>query len=217
MTISNMSFADAIEARRSYYNITNESTLTNEQLEQLVADAIKYTPSSFNSQTSRAVLVTGEKNKALWNAVWEAHKANLKEEEIPVYEDKFKNSYSAGYGTIVFYEDQDAIDGFVKNFPIVQWTIKDWVQTSNGMAQFIAWTALASHGMGGNLQHYGQFGPANAEAINKNLGVPSGWKIPLAMLAFGVPADINAPGNPAFPKTFQPLVDGETGRVLVRH
>ncbi|GMK58729.1 hypothetical protein CspeluHIS016_0601710 [Cutaneotrichosporon spelunceum] len=217
MTITNMSFRDAIEARRSYYNITDESTLSNEQLEELVADAIKYTPSSFNSQTSRAVLVTGEKNKALWNAVWEAHKPNLKVEELPVYEDKFKNSYAAGYGTIVFYEDQDAIDSFVKNFPIVQWTIKDWVQNSNGMAQYIAWTALAANGMGANLQHYGQYSPVNADAINKHLDVPSGWKVPIAMLAFGVPSDINAPGNPAYAKTFEPLVDGETGRVLVRH
>lgn len=200
------------QARRSYYNITNQSTISDEQLEQLVADAIKHTPSSFNSQTSRAVLVTGEKNKQLWSALWEAHKANLKPEEVPIYQDKFDNAYSAGYGTIVFYEDQDAIDTFVANFPMVQWTIKDWSQTTNGMAQYIAWTALATHGLGANLQHFGQFGPANAEAINKFLAVPSGWKVPLALMPFGVPS--GGPGNPAHPKTFQPLI-GE--RVLVRN
>lgn len=216
-----------IQARRTYYNITNKSTISDAELEELVANAIKHTPSSFNSQTSRAVLVTGEKNKQLWNAIWEAHKANFQSpEEEAGYKAKFENSYSSGYGTVVvstldlmrhlltlqFYEDQDAIDEFVKNFPIVQWTIKDWVQTTNGMAQYITWTALATKGMGANLQHYGQYGPANAEAINKFLGVPSGWKIPLALMPFGVAS--GAPGNPAHPKEFKPLV-GE--RVLVRN
>lgn len=204
------SFYQAIEKRRTYYNLTNKSTLSDAELKTLVETSIKYTPSSYNSQSSRAVLVIGEKNQQLWDAIWAAHVQITPPELKETFEGKFKNAYKAGYGTVVFFEDQAAIDQLVKNQPPVAPLAETWSETTTGMAQYIVWTALAQAGLGANLQHYSQFTPDNAKAVTDFLGVPATWK-PKAQMPFGVPADANAPGVAEWPKTFQPLEE----RVLV--
>lgn len=56
--------------------LSDKSTLSNEQLTELVARAVKYAPTSFNMQQNRAIIVTGEKHRQLWDLVVEAQKAN---------------------------------------------------------------------------------------------------------------------------------------------
>lgn len=192
------------QARRSYYNLTDKSTLSDKQLQELVENAIKFAPSAFNSQTSRAVLVLGAKHKELWTAIWNSHKVNLQTpEEEAMYRGKF-DGFEGAYGTVCFFEDQDAIDAFVAKVPMVKMTMPAWSANTSGMVQFIVWSGLAADGMGANLQHYGQYTPQNHETINDFLGVPKAW-IPTAQMPFGVPS--GEPGNPARPKTFLPLED----------
>jgi predicted oxidoreductase (fatty acid repression mutant protein) len=54
--------------------------------------------------------------------------------------------------------------------------------------------------MGASLQHYAGFGPAQAAAVTKALGVPAEWSC-TAMMPFGVPA------GETYPKTFAPIED----------
>jgi predicted oxidoreductase (fatty acid repression mutant protein) len=59
------------QARRSYYALTPKSTLSDAELEALVKRAVKFTPTSFNMQHTRAVLVTGEMNQKVWDTIKE--------------------------------------------------------------------------------------------------------------------------------------------------
>ena len=46
-------FFEAVKGRRTVYTITPESTIPDEKIEAIIAEAVKHAPSSFNSQSSR--------------------------------------------------------------------------------------------------------------------------------------------------------------------
>lgn len=61
---SNTSFIEAIQNRRSIYPLTNKSPIPDSRVQELVTEAIKHVPSSFNSQSTRiVVLFNGEHEK----------------------------------------------------------------------------------------------------------------------------------------------------------
>ena len=87
------------ETRRTHYQLTNESTVPDARIKELVAHTIKHVPSSFNSQTTRLVVVLKEKHEELWDAVMEIYKLQL-----PA--DKFEHAkgrmvgFRKAYGTV---------------------------------------------------------------------------------------------------------------------
>lgn len=71
---SNMSdaYLAAVATRRTNYAITAKSSVSDEKLEAIVKQAVLHSPTSFNTQSSRAVLVLGAENTKLWNLVSES-------------------------------------------------------------------------------------------------------------------------------------------------
>ena len=57
--------------RRTYYSLSDKSTLSDAQLHALLTRAVKHSPNAFNMQQTRVVLVTGTKHKAVWEMVKE--------------------------------------------------------------------------------------------------------------------------------------------------
>jgi uncharacterized protein len=74
----------------------------------------------------------------------------------------------------------------------------DWYEHSNGMHQFIAWTALSAEGLGCNLQHYQAF--INSQ-VHATWNVPETWGL-RAQLVFGTPT---GPPRGGVDKEFAPL------------
>ena len=62
-------FAEALEHRRSYYSIGNDSPVLDEEVVHIVRTAVKNVPSAFNSQSTRIVLLLGDEHKKLWDIV----------------------------------------------------------------------------------------------------------------------------------------------------
>lgn len=65
------SFEEALKHRRTYYSITNQSPVSDEEIERIVNLAVTHVPSAFNSQSTRVVLLLGENHKKLWHIVKE--------------------------------------------------------------------------------------------------------------------------------------------------
>ena len=92
-------FLSITESRRTYYQLTNESTISDARIKELVTHTIKHVPSSFNSQTTRMVVVLKEKHEELWDAIMEIYKVQL-----PA--DKFEHAkgrmvgFRKAYGTV---------------------------------------------------------------------------------------------------------------------
>ena len=182
-----MEFNEAIKTRRTRYSIDSSATVSDSKIEKLVRDAVKYAPSAFHSQSSRAILLLGVNHSKLWAIVKEILRTKVSAENFPTTEAKI-DSFAAGHGTILYYEDmdvikkmQEAVPPYAENFPV-------WSMQSAGMLQYAVWTALATEGMGASLQHYN---PIIDDEVAQVFGVPKSWKL-IAQMPFGSPT-----GDPA--------------------
>ncbi len=178
-----MEFYEAMRARRSRYDITDASPISDQRIEQILSDLITHTPSAFHSQSSRAALLLGANHKRLWNIVRETLKAVVPAESFAPTEAKLA-SFEAGHGSILYFEDMDTVKRLQSEFPSYAENFPIWSMQSAGMLQFAVWTALSTEGLGASLQHYN---PLIDEAVHSEFAIPQSWKL-LAQMPFGTPA-----------------------------
>ncbi|WP_090735383.1 nitroreductase family protein [Paenibacillus sp. Mc5Re-14] len=188
-------FFTALKDRRSYYGISKEQVISDQRIQEIVEEAVKYTPTSFNSQTSRAVVLLGEHHDKLWNITEDILR------EVVGNEEQFKstaekmNGFRSGYGTVLFFEDNNVIVGLQQQFEAYADNFPIWANQSNGMLQLVVWTALEQEGLGASLQHYN---PLIDEKVKNEWNIPEHWKL-IAEMPFGKPTF--QPGD----KEFQPI------------
>ena len=187
-------FYEAVEGRRSYYEINKEKLVSDERIQEVIEHAVKYTPSAFNSQTARAVLLLGKHHTKLWDITKEALRKIVPADELPATEEKI-NSFSAGYGTVLFFEDQGIVEYLQNEFPLYKDNFPIWSLESSGMHQYNVWVSLELEGYGASLQHYNELIEAE---VKKEWNLASSWKL-RAQMPFGKP--IAHPGE----KEFKPL------------
>ncbi|WP_042161532.1 nitroreductase family protein [Paenibacillus gorillae] len=191
---SKQDFLSAIAARRSIYGISKERIVSEERIEEVIAYAVKHTPSSFNSQTARVVVLFGEQQDKLWNIVTETLRAIVPADQFEATQSRM-NTLSAGYGTVLFFEDQDVIKGLQEQFSSYKDNFPIWSNQSNGMLQLVIWTALEQEGLGASLQHYN---PLIDAEVTKEWNLPASWQL-VAQMPFGKPV-----ADPSV-KEFQPV------------
>ncbi|WP_286834342.1 MULTISPECIES: nitroreductase family protein [Acinetobacter] len=182
-----MAFLDQIKQRRSIYAIGNNVSLDQTEVENTIKEAVRHSPSSFNSQTSRVVILFGESHQNFWNIVRDTLKKIVPADAFEGTNNKI-NSFAAGYGTALFYEDQEIVKGLQAQFPLYADNFPVWSEHSSAIAQFATWTALAEKNIGASLQHYN---PIIDDEVAIAFDVPSNWKL-RAQLVFG---SIEAPAG----------------------
>jgi len=175
-------FYQAVAERRSRYSISPKTTIEQDKILEIIEYAIKNAPSAFNSQSQRVVVTFGEHHKKVWEIAKNILKGMLPAEAYKTTEEKL-NSFQAGYGTVLYFEDQATVEGLQKQFPTYSANFPVWSQHASGMLQYIIWTAFAAEGLGATLQHYS---PLIDEQVAKAFDVPSSWKL-IAQMPFGVP------------------------------
>jgi len=173
-------FFEAIENRRSIYALGKVKTLSEDRIREIVEFAIKHTPSPFNSQSGRVVILFGKQSTKFWDFTKAALKNIVPTEAFKTTEEKIA-SFDAGYGTILFFEDQDIVDGLSEKFAAFKDKFPLWSLQSNGMLEFAVWTALESEGLGASLQHYNPLVDAD---VVKEWKIPTSWKL-VAEMPFG--------------------------------
>lgn len=171
---------ELLKKRRSQYALTKNLPLSESYIISIIKDAVKQSPSSFNSQSSRVIITFGERSNTIWEITKEALRNRLDEERFPATEARI-NSFAAGAGTILFYEDQNAVKNLQEQFPSYKDGFPVWSEQAAGMAQLAVWTALAEVNIGASLQHYN---PLIDEALAKEFDVPSTWLL-RAQMPFG--------------------------------
>ncbi|MBR2566188.1 MAG: nitroreductase family protein [Paenibacillus sp.] len=188
-------FFDALKNRRSYYGISKESTISDAKIQEIVEEAVKYTPTAFNSQTSRAVVLLGEQHDRLWNHTEEILREVVGNEEAFQSTAEKMAGFRNGYGTVLFFEDNNVIAQLQQNFAAYADNFPIWANQSNGMLQLVIWTALEQEGLGASLQHYN---PLIDEKVKQEWNIPENWRL-IAQMPFGKPTA--TPGE----KEFQPI------------
>lgn len=94
-----LSFVDAARLRRSAYQLTSKSPISDDRIQELATEAIKHVPSSFNSQSTRLVVLLNEEHQQFWEFVKEVLKPQVPEDQFPATEQKL-DSFKAGHGTV---------------------------------------------------------------------------------------------------------------------
>ena len=113
-------FSEALKNRRTYYSITDQSPIPDQEIECIINLAVRHVPSAFNSQSTRVVLLLGKSHKKLWNIVKDALRKIVPGEAFAKTEEKIDNSFACGYGTVLFFEDQKVVKGLQEAFPSYQ-------------------------------------------------------------------------------------------------
>ncbi|MFE8103297.1 nitroreductase family protein [Brenneria goodwinii] len=194
-------FLQSIKNRRSIYAIGKTLPISEDRVISLVTEAVKQSPSSFNSQSSRVVILFGEQHEKLWDIVKQQLKKIVPEEAFAPTEKKLA-SFAAGAGTVLFFEDTKVIEDLQQKFALYADNFPVWSEHSTGIAQFSVWSALAQEKVGASLQHYN---PLIDDDVKKQWQLSASWKL-RAQMPFG------SIEQPAGEKTYIP--DEERFRIF---
>lgn len=183
------------ETRRSIYMLNDQLPVSKDEVVKLVEHAVLHTPSSFNSQSSRLVVLFGEDHQKLWQITEDLLRVMVNDDE------KFKSTadkmamFKAGAGTILYFEDQSVVKGLQEQFPLYAHNFPVWAEHTSAMHQYAIWNALAALNIGANLQHYNG---VIDEKVAETWNIDSNWKLIAQMVFGGIAA-------PAGEKTFEPI------------
>jgi len=178
--------------RRTQYALGKNLPISEAELESLVHEAMRLAPSSFNSQSSRALILFGAASEKLWKNITKEILRPMVPADAWDSTDAKMDSFAAGAGTVLFFEDQDVVKNMQEQYPLYSDYFPIFSEHSAGMAQFAVWTALAEAGVGASLQHYM---PLIDDAVAQEWQVSTSWKL-RAQMPFGANA------QPIAEKTF---------------
>lgn len=169
------------DERRSVYSLSNESTIPDSKIEDIVKKVLLTTPSAFNTQSSRIVILHQDNHRKLWDIVFEIIMPLAPENARAGLEAKIKG-FRGSYATILFFEDPSSYD-HLSSFKMYADKFGSWRDQTSGMHQLLVWTALEAEGLGANLQHYN---PAVDDKIKKKFDLDAGWTL-IAQMVIGKP------------------------------
>ena len=183
------------EKRRSIYALSDNLPVSKDEVVDLVKHAILHTPSAFNSQSPRIVVLFGEDHNKLWDITEETLKVIVNDDEkFQGTKDKIAG-FRAGAGTIMFFKDKGVVRNMQEAAPLYADKFPIWAHQTSAMHQYVIWTALASLNIGANLQHYN---PVIDQRVADEWNIADDWELN-AQMVFG------AIEQPAGEKEFQPL------------
>lgn len=168
-------YLNTFKNRRTIYDLKPElpAGISIEDVQVTVQSVIAETPTAFNSQCNRALILIGESHKQLWNDVINSMTDNSGKKRPTSARDE-------AYGTVVFFTDEKVTKQLQTDFSAFADAFPGCATQSSGGAQITAWAAVESLGLGGHLQHY------NA-VVKESLGgkIPTDWNV-MSQLCFGV-------------------------------
>lgn len=174
-------FKEALMHRRSIYALSNELQDFDNIVTDIIKTALDHTPSPYNAQSVRMVLLLGEHHRKFWDIVKETLSKMVNPEQFLKTSGKIEKSFASGYGTILFFDDQDVIDNLKTKFPSYSDNFDKWQEQAAGMSQLVVWTMLEDAGAGASLQHYN---PLIDEQVKAQWNIPQQWRL-MAQMPFG--------------------------------
>lgn len=170
----------AFNDRRSIYALGSDLPVKPQEVLDVIESVILHTPSAFNSQSSRMVVVFGEKHQQLWDITEAKVREAVGDGDFTASKQKI-DGFRAAAGTILFYEDHKVVQSLQEQFALYADRFPIWAQQTSGMHQHAAWTELSALGVGANLQHYN---PLIDEEVAAAFSVEDSWEL-VAQMPFG--------------------------------
>ncbi|MGP5177462.1 nitroreductase family protein [Psychrobacter aquimaris] len=184
----------AFDERRSIYALGNELPVEPQTIVNMAERVLLHTPSSFNSQSSRLVVLFGAEHQKLWDIAEKKLREVVGDGDFSGTKQKL-DGFRAAAGTVLFYEDNKVIKSLQEQFALYADKFPVWAQQTSAMHQYAMWTELRTLNIGANLQHYN---PLVDEDAAKAFAIPDSWEL-VAQMPFGNIVE------PAGEKTYQPV------------
>lgn len=99
---STLTLLEGIKNRRSLHKLSDDIKVSDSRIEEILRDAVLHSPSPFNSQTGRVVLLVKGEHRKFWDMAFEVAKAAV---PPPVFEAAYEpriKLFRAAYGTVSF-------------------------------------------------------------------------------------------------------------------
>lgn len=180
--------------RRSIYALGNELAVAPQAIVNMAERILLHTPSAFNSQSSRLVVLFGEQHQQLWDITELKLREEVADGDFSSSKQKM-DSFRAAAGTVLFYEDTDVVESMQEQFQLYADRFPVWAQQTSAMHQYALWTELSTLEVGASLQHYN---PLIDEDVAAAFAIPDNWEL-VAQMPFG--NILQAAGD----KSYQPL------------
>ena len=189
-----MEYQDAIAARHSAYmlddRIEDAGVSADDVLAMLRSIAPKV-PSSYNSQSARLILLTGEDHRRFWRIVEDILRAKVDDDKRFARTEVKLRGFAAAAGTVLFYEIDSVTEGLKETYPSYADVFPTWAEHGNAMIQFAVWTGFFDMGLAANIQHYN---PIIDARVAEEFSVPEGYRL-VAQMVFGRETQVPA-GKP---------------------
>ena len=180
-------FADLIHKRRSVYEIGTNTEHTVDGVVEALRDIAGRLPSAGNSQTTRFVVVTGDKNDQVWDMLHEDQKVAMNPKMYEFFAPRFEQA-KKGLGTVLMFESREKVE----NMGMSPDRNELYKENNHGIAAFGVWLLMTDLGLGTSLQHYNVGFKQGFDAkIRDFLGLPADYEM-LAQMPFG---SIEEPGK----------------------
>lgn len=187
-----VSLQQAFTERRSIYALGDNLPVKPQAIIDIAERTILNTPSAFNSQTTRLVVLFGKQHKQLWD-ITETHlRKAVRSNDFSASKQKM-DGFRAAVGTVMFYEDKEIIQSLQDKFELYADRFPIWAQQTSAMHQYAMWLELSALNIGANLQHYN---PLINNDIASAFSIPKQWEL-VAQMPFGNIVE------PAGEKTYQ--------------
>lgn len=189
---------DALQNRRSTTALADRlpEGITPEHITYLVRETINHSPSPFNLQSCRVVVLCTDEHFHFWNICDDVLKDTADPGRFALLQHKTAENRRA-YGTVLFYEDAQSLEDLPQRLGPLWATVKDnlpeWVEHAQGFNHHTLWTLLSNtHSptdphckIGASLHHYGG-GPASLldARVAQRWNLPHSWSL-RAQLVFG--------------------------------
>ena len=184
----------AFDERRSVYALGNKLPVEPQAIVNMAERVLLHTPSAFNSQSSRLVVLFGAEHQKLWDIAEKELRAAVGDGDFSGSKQKLYG-FRAAAGTVLFYEDKNVTESLQEQFALYADRFPVWAQQTSAMHQYAMWTELRTLNVGANLQHYN---PLVDEDAAKAFSIPDSWEL-VAQMPFGNIVE------PAGEKTYQPV------------
>jgi predicted oxidoreductase (fatty acid repression mutant protein) len=109
-------FIELAKGRRTFYPLNKDLPISTSRIQTIVTELLQHVPSSFNSQSNRAVILFGAEHDKLWDITRDILKAIVPAEQWQSTADKMA-MFKAGAGTVLFFEDETPVKALQEQFP----------------------------------------------------------------------------------------------------
>lgn len=112
--------ADALvqmaKTRRTVYGLNKTLPVPASRIHELVRQTTLHTPSSFNSQSNRVVVLLGADHDRLWDIAGEALRTVVADDRWPATAERIAG-FRAAAGSALFFTDDDDVKAMQARFP----------------------------------------------------------------------------------------------------